>query len=434
MYLHDKKWSMNRRTKRANPWRVIVLVILVAAAIYVNQVIVPATPPLFIPTPTPTLPPESFITKAQELEAQGKYALAIQAYGDAIKADPKNPSLYLSLSRLQIYSGKYQDAVTNAANVLLLSPNNAQAFIYQAWGKAYLGEYLDAETAITTSINIDPTNALAYAVKAIILAQQDFDGAAGLTTRDDAIEASRTAQAMAPDLLETHWGRGFVLEITSNYTEALAEFLAAVNQNDRIAELHLALGRNYRFLLDTDKAIEEFNRANALDPSNPMPDTLIARTYANVGEYAKAIQFAQQAVQDAPDDAAMYGTLGWLYYHNLAYENAIVTLGFVIHGGVTADGVVVEGLPLDYGRVAEYYYTYALALAKLGYCGEALPVAQALITGVRNDSVAVFNAQEVINICQLFADSGAPTPLPLTTPTRTPQPTLESTATAAPTP
>lgn len=432
MYLRRTNWSMNRRTKRANPWRVIVLAILVAAAIYVNQVIVPATPPLFIPTPTPTTPPESFITRATELEAQGKYSLAIQAYNDAIRVAPKNPALYLSLARLQIYSGKYQDAVTNAANVLLISPNNAQAFIYQAWGKAFLGEYLDATNAINTAINIDPTNALAYAVKAIILAHQDFNGAAGLTTRDDAIEASRTAQAMAPDLLETHWARGYVLEITSNYTEALAEFLAAVTQNDRIAELHLALGRNYRFLLDTDKAIEEFNRANALDPANPMPDTLIARTYANVGEYAKAIQFAQQAVQDAPDDPAMYGNLGWLYYHNLAYENAIINFSLAIHGGVTRDGVVVEGIPLDYGRPAEYYYTYALALAKLGYCAEALPLAQALITGVRNDAIAVFNAQEVINICQLFADSGAPTPLPLTTPTNTPQPTAEMTATPTP--
>ena len=423
---------MQRRTKRANPWRVIVLAILVAAAIYVNQVIVPATPPLFIPTPTPTLPPESFITKAEELKAQGKYTLAIQAYNDAIKVDPRNPALYLSLSQLQIYSGKYQDAVTNAANVLLISPNNAQAFIYQAWGKAFLGEYLDAANAIDTAINIDPTNALAYAVKGIILAHQDFNGAAGLTTRDDAIEASRTAMAMAPDLLETHWARGYVLEITSNYTEALAEFLAAVTLNDKIAELHLALGRNYRFLLDTDKAIEEFNRANALDPANPMPDTLIARTYANVGEYAKAIQFAQQAVQDSPDDPAMYGNLGWLYYHNLAYENAIINFSLAIHGGATRDGVVVEGMPLDYGRPAEYYYTYALALAKLGYCNEALPLAQALITGVRNDEIAIFNAQEVINSCTLFAQSGAPTPLPLTTPTNTPQPTAEMTATPTP--
>ncbi|GAP08257.1 hypothetical protein ATHL_03159, partial [Anaerolinea thermolimosa] len=43
---------MNRRRRRANPFRLVVLVLLVGAALYVNQVVVPATPPLFIPTPT----------------------------------------------------------------------------------------------------------------------------------------------------------------------------------------------------------------------------------------------------------------------------------------------------------------------------------------------------------------------------------------------
>ena len=48
---------MNRRRKPFNPWRILLLLILIGAALYVNQVVVPATPPLFIPTPTPTLPP-----------------------------------------------------------------------------------------------------------------------------------------------------------------------------------------------------------------------------------------------------------------------------------------------------------------------------------------------------------------------------------------
>ena len=130
----------------------------------------------------------------------------------------------------------------------------------------------------------------------------------------------------------------------------------------------------------------------------------------------------------------MYGNLGWLLYHNYQYSDAIINLQLAIQGGANIDGIVVEGLPLDYGRVAEFYYTYGLALAKLGYCNEALPVAQALLNGVRNDEISVFNAQEIINTCQLFADSGEPTPLPITTPTRTPQATVETLSTPESTP
>ena len=45
-------------------------------------------PTLFGSTPTPTRPPESFITDAQALEEAGKYSLAIQSYNQAVLADP----------------------------------------------------------------------------------------------------------------------------------------------------------------------------------------------------------------------------------------------------------------------------------------------------------------------------------------------------------
>jgi hypothetical protein len=95
--------------------------------------------------------------------------------------------------------------------------------------------------------------------------------------------------------------------------------------------------------------------------------------------------------------------------------------------------VIVEGLPLSYtGRAAEYYYTYGLALAKLGYCNQALPISQALQLTVTSDTVSQANAQEIITQCAQLATLGAPTPTAFTTPTITPSPTSELTQTAMP--
>ena len=55
-----------------------------------------------------------------------------------------------------------------------------------------------------------------------------------------------------------------MLEITANYDEAVVELEKAVAINSNIAELHIALGRNYRFLGDNNLAVEEFTKANAL--------------------------------------------------------------------------------------------------------------------------------------------------------------------------
>jgi hypothetical protein len=134
----------------------------------------------------------------------------------------------------------------------------------------------------------------------------------------------------------------------------------------------------------------------------------------------------------------MYGNLGVMYFRNRQYEDAIASLTLVVHGGMNPDSITVDGVPLDYGRVAEYFYSYGLALARLGYCSEALPIAQALQVTVRDDEDAVYNAQEIISTCQQFAESGAATPTPLSSPTRavtaTPLGTLLATSTPSPTP
>ena len=413
MYLKGSKWSYNARKKRGNPWRIIVLVLLVAGALYVNQVIVPATPPLFISTPTPTRSPESFVTEADALLLQGKLAQAIVAYNSATKADPRNPSLYITLARLQIYTGNYQDSLKNAENALLINNNNSMAHAVRGWALSFQGNWLDSEASFKQAIALDPNNAIAYAYYAEMLANLSQSEAGQLNTLDNAIKMSKTARDMAPDVMETHRARGIVLEITSNYAEAAQEFEAAITLNPNIGDLHLALGRNYRALLQYDKAIEEFNRANALNPSDPLPNTYISRTYATVGEYAKAIQFAEQAVKASPIDPYMYGNLGVMYAHNAQYRDAVGVLTLAVRGGKNADGQTVAGLPLAYGRIAEYYSSFGLTLARLGQCTDALQISQLMQQGVATDENAVFNALEMIKICEAVAGGNATLPATL---------------------
>ena len=396
---------MVKRRKRSNPWRIITLIILVGAAIYVNQVVVPVTPPLFIPTPTATRSPESFVSDAEALLDEGKMSQAIQAYQQAILADPGNASNYVTIAKLYIYNGDYVKAVENAENALLLNQNNATAHAIRGWALGFQNDFLLAESALNEALAIDPNNAPAFAYLAEVLVLKIQADLGDLGTIDDAIEASRFAIEINAASLESHRGRGIVLEQTGNYEEAVAEFEAAININDNIADLHLALGRNYRSLAQYDLAVEEFNRANALNPSDPMPDIYISRTYITVGEHAKAVQYAQQAIKDAPTDPYMYGTLGTAYYRNEQFQEAANVFKLAIQGGLSEDGQEIEGLPLDYGRISEYYQLYGLSLAKSANCGEGLLIAQALVQGVPTDEYAVFNAEEINLICQNLAQN-----------------------------
>ena len=411
MYLNGSKWSMLKRKRRSNPWRVLILIVLVAGAIYLNQVVVPQTPPLFVPTPTATRSPESYTTDAQTLEGEGKYTLAIQSYKQATQVDPKNPSNYIALTRLLIYTKELDEAETTIRNALLLNPNNSMSNALLGWIQGLRGDYVEAEATFKRALAQDPSNAVAYAYQAEIYAYQSQSSQATLTTVQNAIDASRMAQQLNSNLMETHRARGLVLEYTKNFAEAANEFKAAVALNPNLPDLHLALGRSYYSLDYYDLAIEEFTKANTLYPSDSLPDTWIASTYLKAGYIPKAIQWAETALVDSPADPYMYGNLGTYLYRNSETDNAIEMMRYAIKGGTTPEGVVVKGLPLDYGKVAGFYAIYGLMLARSGQCTEAIQIAQAIIANLPNDLDNVYNANVMIETC-----SNAPTPNPASTP------------------
>ena len=436
---------MRQPRNRRSPLKILILFVVVAFLIYVNLTIEPLSPALFLPSPTPTTSPEMFIAEAEQYASEGKYSLALQAYDRAIKSSPQDPANYIAAARLNLYAGNYDAAIENASNAVLLDQNNSMASAIQGFALGMRGDYLDGEASLNRAVNLDPSNAAAYGYLSIMLSNKILIGNEVLGDLDRAIEASRTAESIAADSLEALWARGTVLEITGNYEEAVADLERAVAINTNIADLHIALGRNYRFLDEYEKAVEEFTRANALNPGDPFPDTLIARTYASIGEFGRAIQYAEQAVADDPVDPYLYGNLGVMYKQNYDFERAIPMLKLAVQGGMTPEGVVVEGLPLAPGRVVEYYYNYGLTLMELGYCGgegQANAIAQSILQSINDDTIATYNANFILESCnQKLNDMQllklpAPTMIPTWTPrpsaTPTPAATVEPTQTLFP--
>jgi tetratricopeptide (TPR) repeat protein len=416
MYLRGNKWSMTRRPKRrSSPWRILLLAALIGVALYFNQVVVPATPPLFIPTPTSTLSPESYITDAERYYNEGKLSQSIESYKKAILSEPNNPALYVTLARIQVFAGEYKDAITNTQNALLKNPNNPLAHAVQGWALGFTGDSLAAEAAVKKALELDDNSALAHAYYAEILLNdgdpEDFNKAA---------DESKRAKDLDPSLLEVHRARGLVLLNAGpdNLDQAIEELKAAIAINDKIADLHLNLGFAYRLKGENDVAVDELLAAYALSPTDPNIPTEISFAYANEGQFGKGSQYAEDAVKIAPTNPKMHGNLGIMYYRNSQLDKAIPELALAVHGGTMADGTAVEGLPLDYGKVPEYYWFYGFALAKSNRCGEAIPIFQALLAGVPDYDLAVENAKAGMDLC--MASLGTPTVTATPTPKGTP--------------
>ncbi len=410
---------MNRKRRQRPNWFLIILLsLLILGGAYVNRFIIATQPSPFVNTPTPTQAPEAFVSEAEEAFKQGKLLQSIEAYKKAISSRPDDPAVYVSLARVQVFAGQYKDAQTSAEDALLLNPNNSMAHAVRAWALDFQGEYLEAEASIKRALELDPNNALAHAYYVEILVDSSYSDSGLFGGIEKAIEESKVAIALAPGTLETHRARGYILEATGNYEEAIREYEAAISINPNIPDMHLALGRNYRILGIYDKAVEEFTRANALNPEDPTPDLLISRTYATIGEYAKAMQYAESARDNNPADTNLHGNLGVMYYRNLYWREAVTELKYVVNGGITETGTPVEAINLvpNDARVAEYYFTYGLALTRLDACGEALDIARMLKERVPADELAIENADEIIKRCQQNLEQ-PPEPLPTEAPT-----------------
>lgn len=407
MYLRGRGDIRFKRQKRSNPTRMAFWVILILIGIYVNQFIVPVTPPLFIPTPTPTISPEAYLAEAEKAFNAGKLKQAISAYTSALQTDPNNRATYVALARVLAYDGQYEEALKNVELALVGNDAYALAHAVRGWILNQSGDTLAAEAAIRRALEMDPNNPLFNAYYAqVLIDRNDFGDI------EKAAELSRSAVATGANLLETHIARGYVLLATSNYEEALAEYRSAAAINKGIPDVFLNMGYCYLALEDYANAIQSFQQADVLNPANPIPDLEISRVYARIGDFQKAVQNAEKAVQNDPLNPHRYGNLGIMLYKNNQYPEAATNLALAVRGGTNANGDVVPGLPLDYGFVAQYYYTYGLALARLDRCAEAVPILRALITTVPDDPIAQFNAEEGLSICKQ------------TIPTPTPEPTI----------
>jgi tetratricopeptide (TPR) repeat protein len=411
MYLKGSKWSMNRRRKPINYFGIAVLLILIAIMLYVQQMIIPTVETPFRPTPTATRPPEAYISEADQLFKEGKLTQAIDSYQQAIKANPGDATIYVALAQVQIFAGKPADAKISAENAILLSPNNSMAHAVHGWALDFLGDYILAEASVQRALEFDPNNAKARAYYAEILIDQYISGTGPLDVLDRASAESKAALELGPNTVEAHRARGYVLEATQNYQEALREYQAAAAINDNIADVHLHIGYNYSALGLTTEAVTALTRADTLNPADPTPDIVIARIYARLGEYPRAIQYADQAIQNEPTNASFYGTKGVLLYRNFQWPEAEAALSLAVRGGGTADGTPI--LPVELtteSRIVEFYWTYGLVLVRLGKCGDALPIFRQVRERAPNDEIAIASVAEGEKICAESIGSFTPEP------------------------
>ncbi len=397
MYLQGKEPSFRKTHKKANPYRVLVLLALIVFFFTVLSGIARGDiEPLFMPTPTPTRSTDSFVIEGETHFAAGDLDSAITAFQSATELDPNDTTLFTELARIQTYSSallttdaerseRLREALESIDQAKELAPKDSQVLAVRAFVLDWSSNPLlvddetsedllnEAESEVVLALQIDNTNTLALAYYAEILVDQ--------TKWNQAQQYIQQAVERAPDLMDVHRIQAYTYETLGEYNLAIQEYELAIDIMPNYTYLYIAVGRVYRFLKLYDQALENFAKAANLNEqlgiTDPIPYLAIANTYAQDGEFFVAALNVKQAMSFTPANPEVYGQLGVIYYKSRNYEGSIPALECAIEGCDAEQScevrecdpeedplVSVEGLPLT-GSSVVYYFTYGSVLSGL---------------------------------------------------------------------
>jgi len=397
MYLQGKEPTFRKKRKKANPYRVMLLIVLIVFfAVVLTGIVRGDVEPLFMPTPTPTRSTHSFVVEGDTHFTAGDLDSAIAAFKKATELDPNDTELFTELARIQTYSSALsttdgersallQEALTSIDKAKALAPTDSHVLAVRAFVLDWLSNPLlvdeeasedllnEAESEAVLALQIDNTNTLALAYYAEILVDQK--------NWNQAQQYIQQAVERAPDLMDVHRIQAYTYETLGEYNLAIQEYEIAIDIMPNYTYLYIAVGRIYRHLKLYDQALENFAKAANLNEQlgiiDPIPYLAIANTYAQDGEFFAAALNVKKAVSFTPANPDVYGQLGVIYYKSRNYEGSIPALECAIEGCDAEQSceirecnpeedilVSIEGLPLTPSTVV-YYFTYGSVLSGL---------------------------------------------------------------------
>jgi len=366
MNLTGERLDLSRGGGRNNPWRIIILVVFIAAGVLVLQLEQSGqVQPLFLPTPTPTRTAETFAEEGMAHFSAGDLDRAIQAYQQATLLNPNDAVLWADLARIQVYSSD-------------LLPTSQER----------MARLAEARTSIEAGVAANPDSAFAHAVRALVYdwsaaaeyrtslapgdlvfvqAVMDADGNMEARTIEPADTAADPEEAFA----EGQVAFSGVIEVAGTDAWTISGRSVAITQSTLIRNVN----RREQFLTEAEAAAV---RSRQLDPGSKLALAFYAEVLVDQQKFAQALDLAQAAVEAIaeniipdPYDMDVHRVYGTVLENYGLYASAIneylnaVEISPNLTFLYIRIGANYRRL-LDYVRALEYFDLAARTNAQLG--------------------------------------------------------------------
>ncbi|MFQ6102378.1 MAG: tetratricopeptide repeat protein [Anaerolineae bacterium] len=259
------------------------------------------------PTPTPTPLPAA---------PQTRYDLQV-------KRDPENPTLRLQRGYAYIELEAEYYAVEDFTTAIGLDATLFEAYLGRGIARFYLKEWSAALEDFEQALALNPDLADAHVWRGYLLYLRG--------EYEPALEALRQAIALDEADPAKHIMLAEALLDSGIPEEAEEEYAAALSLDARSVEAYVGRAMARAEQRNLDGAMADLSSAQEISPYDPVVLNGQAWFYAwyQHDHLDEAEQLAQRAVDGTKDDldrASCLDTLGWVYYEQGRYEEAVAAL------------------------------------------------------------------------------------------------------------
>lgn len=214
------------------------------------------------------------IVLARAEAALGRYEVAFEGFGKALRLDPRSADAlyYLGITAGVLAQAEYE-------RVFELTPDSARA--HQLRGESYQAQdrSREAEAEYKAALAASPRSAeVLVALGDLTRLNADYDGALAYYSR---------AAEVAPRNYDVLYGLGVCHSYRQEHAKAALSFREALRLEPSSAPAHLALGSSLLQTGQTAAAVTELEAANRLEPRMRQAYFLLGRAYRALGRSAK---------------------------------------------------------------------------------------------------------------------------------------------------
>ena len=254
---------------------------------------------------------------------QGDLNQAQRAFELAAGLNPRSPAAQEHLGRVLGMRGNYADAEKAYEAALAIAPDYAPALSGLAGVLEKEGKTKQANARIDRQIATQPKAFQLYVAKAeFCIAQKDWTCAE---------HSYQQTLAVNPYYVNGYLALAHIYAATNRPQGMIQAYEAARTKFPEYLPTYLLLAQVYEYVGNVDRARQTYQDALKVDPNSYQSMSDLALLDADHGgSLSDALELAQKAKAEQPEDAGVNDTLGWVYYKQGLYRTAVQVLEPVV--------------------------------------------------------------------------------------------------------